>query len=188
MSEAARPRTGWIDLAAGGMLIALVALAGGRSLGLGIEHWGEDVPLGPAEPLPEFDVPLTDGARLVSSELEGHVTLLTFWATWCHACGLQVPSLVELDQEFDDDELRIIGINRDEGRGRPREELVAGYTSERGMDFPQVLDDGRMARAFGVSGIPHMVLIDREGSIRHVHYGVTRKGVLEGQIETLLDE
>jgi len=49
--------------------------------------------------------------------------------------------------------------------------------------------DGKAGAAFGVSDIPHTVIIDREGVVRHVHRGFMpgMEAQLRKEIEILLD-
>jgi cytochrome c biogenesis protein CcmG/thiol:disulfide interchange protein DsbE len=177
-----------VGLAAGVVLVGLVGFTGALGLGLGLDNWELAQPVGPAEPVPEFEVRLTDGTLLRSADLGGQVTMLTFWATWCSACSMQMPTYAALEDRFADRDLRIIGVNRDSMPTEQRERVVADYANSKDIEFPHVLDDGRLAAAFRVSGIPHVVLIDRRGQIRHVHVGQVREKVLVRELDSLLDE
>jgi peroxiredoxin len=176
------------SLAAGLLLVGLVGFTGALGLGLGLDNWELAQPVGPAEPVPEFAIRLTDGTELRSDDLEGQVTMLTFWATWCGACSMQMPTYAALEERFAQTDLHIIGVNRDSLPPGQREQVIADYAFDKDIEFPHALDDGRMATAFRVSGIPHVVLIDRRGRIRHVHVGQVREKVLAREIDSLLDE
>lgn len=177
-----------LSLAAGLVLVGLVGFTGALGLGVGLDNWELAQPVGPAEPVPEFEVRLTDGTRLRNGDLDGQVTMLAFWATWCGACSMQMPTYASLEDRFADRDLRIIGVNRDSLPPLEREQAIAAYASDKDIEFLHALDDGRMATAFRVSGIPHVVLIDRHGQIRHVHVGQIREKVLAREIDDLLDE
>jgi cytochrome c biogenesis protein CcmG/thiol:disulfide interchange protein DsbE len=177
-----------LGLVAGLVLVGLVGFTGALGLGLGLDNWDLSQPVGPAEPVPEFEVRLTDGTTLRSRDLGGEVTMLTFWATWCGACSMQMPTYASLEDRFADSDLRIIGVNRDSLPPGERERVIADYASYKEIEFPHALDDGGMANAFRVSGIPHVVLIDRRGQIRHVHVGQIREKVLVREIDELLAE
>jgi thiol-disulfide isomerase/thioredoxin len=177
-----------LGLVAGLVLVGLVGFTGALGLGIGLDNWELAQPVGPAEPVPEFEVRLTDGSELRNGDLVDQVTMLTFWATWCSACNLQMPTYAALEDRFADSDLRIIGVNRDSLPPGEREQAIADYSSREDIEFPHALDDGRMAAAFRVSGIPHVVLIDRQGQIRHVHVGQIREKVLVREITDLLDE
>ena len=179
-----------LQLGLGALLIALVAISGARDLNIGLHNWDRYTPVGPSDPLPEFAVQLDDGTKLRSSDLQGQVSLLTFWATWCHACGLEMPILAAIDEHYESSgaDLRIYGVNRDSGPLPKRRAAVETYLDEARLDVPQIYDNGQLARAFEVEGIPHMVLVDRRGQIRHVHLGRVSEGKLREEIDALLAE
>ena len=56
------------------------------------------------------------------------------------------------------------------------------------MRIPIALDGGAMARAFGVGPIPHTVVFDAAGKIRHVHQGLVSSNALADEIDALLAE
>ena len=176
------------QMLAGALLLAFTAVVGARDLGIGIDNWDSYGPVGVDDPLPEFQVPLDDGSPLASADLQGQVSMLTFWATWCTACSLEMPTVAAVEERFAGTDLHIYGVNRDEGSGQARTELVEAYLRDKGIGFPQIYDDGRMARAFGVQAIPHMVLVDRRGHVRYVHMGQVGERTLANEIEELLAE
>ncbi len=172
----------------GALVITAALVAGARDLGVGLDNWDSYSPVGPSDPVPEFRVQLSDGATLSSDALTGQVSLLTFWATWCHACGLEMPVLAKIEDHYAGTELRMYGVNRDSGDPREREAAVAAYLGKRELEFAQIYDDGRLAQAFGVEAIPHLVLIDKRGRVRHVHQGRVSERTLRQEIDALLAE
>lgn len=176
------------ELIVGGLVLALVLVAGARDLGVGIENWDSYSPVGPSDPLPEFRAKVSDGSTLTPEALEGQVSLLTFWATWCHACGLEMPVLSAIEERYAGTDLRIYGVNRDSGDPRERKAAVEAYMIDHEIGFAQIYDNGQMAQAFGVEGIPHMVVVDKRGEIRHVHMGRVSERTLRKEIDALLDE
>jgi thiol-disulfide isomerase/thioredoxin len=185
-SDDARPATG--PRIAGALVIALTVVAGARDLELGIRNWDNVGPVGPRDPVPEFRAQVSDGSVLTPAAFEGQVSLLTFWATWCHACGLEMPILSAIEQQYAGTDLRIYGINRDSGDITERKAAVEAYMVDHEIGFPQVYDNGQLARAFKVEAIPHMVIIDKRGEIRHVHIGQVGEGKLTDEIDELLGE
>lgn len=172
----------------GGLVVTLVLLSAGQDLGISVERWDSYSPVGPSDPVPEFRAQVSDGTVLDPAALLGQVSLLTFWATWCHACGLEMPILAELEDVYAGTDLRIYGVNRDSGDMREREAAVAAYLAKRELEFPQIFDHGQLAAAFGVEAIPHLVLVDKRGQIRHVHMGRTSERTLRSEIDALLAE
>jgi cytochrome c biogenesis protein CcmG, thiol:disulfide interchange protein DsbE len=172
----------------GGLVVSLALLSAGQDLGISLSNWDSYSPAGPRDPVPEFRAQVSDGTVLDPAALVDQVSLLTFWATWCHACGLEMPILAELEDAYVGSDLRIYGVNRDSGDPREREAAVAAYLAKRELEFPQIFDNGQLAAAFGVEAIPHMVLIDKRGQIRHVHMGRTSERTLRSEIDALLAE
>lgn len=172
----------------GALVLTIAMVAGVRDLGLGIRNWDEHGPVGPADPVPEFRARVSDGSVLTPAKLEGQVSLLTFWATWCHACGLEMPILSKIEQRYAGSDLHIYGVNRDSGELAERKAATERYMLDHEIGFAQIYDNGQLAQAFKVEAIPHMVLIDKRGQIRHVHMGRVSERTLRKEIDALLAE
>lgn len=133
------------------------------------------------------DFALTDASgRLVAAEyFDGRVILVNFWATWCTPCTEEMPMLRQLQQEYADRGLAVVGIALDEpGRARQfAEDLDIDYTILFGL-----ADAMLVGRQFGNrSGmLPYSVLVDAEGVIRWTRLGAVTRQQLTGQLEPLL--
>lgn len=179
----------WKARVVGGLIVALALVAGARDLGIGLDAFDSYLKVTPGDPLPEFAAKLDDGSPFSPQTLTGEVSLLTFWATWCHACGREMPTIGDIARHYaDTPEVRIYGINRDDGPAQERRRKVEAYLAKRDLEFAQVYDDGRVAQAFGVQQIPYMVLVDRRGQVRHLHLGQVSERTLRSEIDALLDE
>ncbi len=90
--------------------------------------------------------------------------VLEFWATWCAPCIKAVPHLNDLQAKFAGrKDLYFISIS-DEEPGKIRRTL-----QKVDMRSMVAADDGRKTfKAFGVSGIPHTVLIDNKGIVQWI--------------------
>jgi len=167
-------------------VLGLVLAAAGLDVRLASQHWGEMGPLAPGDELPEFRARTLEGEVFHNGTLEGQVSVLTFWATWCGACSREMPVLEELHAEYADRGVVLYGVNTD--RDPDQETLARNYVTERGLDFPTVIDTGRVRQGFRVSMLPHLALVDRNGRLRYVHQGTVGKGTLRREIESLLSE
>ncbi len=122
------------------------------------------------------------GQQLHLSEYRGKVVLLDFWATWCDPCREEIPHFVELQNEYRDRGLQIVGVSMDDGP-----EPVRDFYQRFKMNYPVVMGNATTGELYGgVLGLPIAFLIDRDGRIYSKHIGATDVSVFERDIETLL--
>lgn len=119
-----------------------------------------------------------DGQAHTLAELRGRVVLVRFWTDTCPYCQRTAPALRQLDAEFADRGLVVIGLHHTKPRGDTRTAAqVEASARAWGMDFRIGLDTnwstidawwltGHTRRATSAS-----FLIDRRGKIRLVHPG-----------------
>ena len=65
---------------------------------------------------------------------------------------------------------------------------AAGYAASEGLKLPIAIDNGSMARKFRVGPIPHTVVLDASGTVRHVHLGRVSSSTIADEIEELAAE
>ena len=110
---------------------------------------------------PQFSGSTLDARQLSMTEYRGTVIILTFWASWCLECRVEMPALDRLQREFSSRGLAIIGVN-----ARENKEAVRRYAKELGLTFPLVLDrDGKVNARYGVIGLPTTFLVGRDGRV-----------------------
>jgi thiol-disulfide isomerase/thioredoxin len=119
---------------------------------------------------PDVTLPLLDGGRVKLSQLRGKkAVVLDFWATWCGPCRQAMPSVAEVARAWQGRGVDFYAVNMAEDSNS-----VKTFAKQQGMSVPVAMDtDGSAAQAFGVSGIPHLVVIGRDGTIRSVHTGAS---------------
>lgn len=110
---------------------------------------------------PEFNLKDMNGNEFKLSDLIGTKPLvLDFWATWCAACLNELPKIIELDKKHRD-QINIVGINLDRTY-----ESAQKYTQDRFIQYSNLFDEGgKVARAYGVVGIPSLIIINSQGQI-----------------------
>ena len=130
-------------------------------------------------PFPAFSLPRLNGAGLLSqADLEGQVSLLNVWATWCVACRVEHPYLKQLAQRG----IPLFGINykdNDADAQRWLEELGDPYR------FNIADHDGTLGLDLGVYGAPETYLVDAAGVIRYRHVGVLDQRVWDTVFQPL---
>jgi peroxiredoxin len=147
-------------------------------------------PLTGGDPAPPFEVvPLAGGAPVPSSTLLGKVVLVDFWATWCMPCRQSMPAIERIYRRNKELGFEVLSVNIEPARVARR---AASFAEKMELTFPLYRDQAQSAQAaFGVSAIPHLVLIDRQGKIRLVHVGGLGRddeAELVAAIETLAHE
>lgn len=132
---------------------------------------------------PSWELTDLEGQTVTSSDFDGKVVLVDFWATWCPPCRKGIPEFVELQEEYGDDGLVIVGISLD----RQGASVVKPFADKMNINYPLVMGNQEVVQAFGgIEGIPTAFLINREGEIVDKHVGYTPKSVLKKQIKPLL--
>ena len=119
------------------------------------------------KPAPNFHYTLVEGSPGSIQGLKGKVALVRFWADWCPSCRTEMPLIDRFYLRLKEKGFDVLAINV----GQSREVLVA-FRAEMNLHFPMAQDpEGRLARSYGVRGIPQNFLIDREGIIRGILMG-----------------
>jgi thiol-disulfide isomerase/thioredoxin len=124
-----------------------------------------------------------NGVDVKLASFKGKVILLNFWATWCGPCQEEIPSLVELQQQYGD-QLVILGVSIDDPLSK-----LKPYATKMHMNYPVLVGKDRqdVQDAFGpLFGIPVSVFVDREGKIWKRHSGIASREQFEREIKALL--
>ena len=146
-----------------------------------------------------------NGTPLTAGDLQGKVVLLDFWAVWCGPCINTFPHLREWQEKYGDKGLVVIGLTRyydwdwddelgyaakaasDVGDSEEQEMLkkFAAYYHLKHRFAIQEEGDS-LDEYYGVSGIPHVVVLDKEGKIRMIRVGAGKQNAED--IDKLLAE
>ncbi len=110
---------------------------------------------------PDFTLRDVQGNSVSLRDLRGRVVFLSFWATWCPPCRIEMPSMERLYQRLRDRGLVMLAVDRRETRKQ-----VATFMKDFQLSFPALLDiDGTVSSLYRVSALPTTYLIDRRGKI-----------------------
>jgi len=129
------------------------------------------------------------GDSLSSDQLAGVITVINFWYAGCAPCRVEMPELIELQDQFLRDEVQFIGVNV-----RDTSETALAFARQVKLNFPSVMDakTGSVVLAFtGVvtpQAVPTTLVIDSEGNVSARVLGRIDKGILEELIKTVVSE
>ncbi len=116
---------------------------------------------------PDFVLKSSTGENLRLSEYRGDVVMINFWATWCGPCRQEMPLLDDLYARYGRVGFSLLGVNIDDDARRAMQMI-----DELGVNFPVLFDDTKeVSRLYQVEAMPVTVLVDRSGTVRHVHHG-----------------
>ncbi|NIN67789.1 MAG: redoxin domain-containing protein [Anaerolineae bacterium] len=133
-------------------------------------------------PAPDFTLKLFDGSQLSLSELRGQVVVLNFWASWCPPCRDEAPILESAWQRYGEAGVTVIGVDYQD-----TEAPALRFIEEFGITYPNGPDPrSRIAKAYGVQGVPETFVITQEGEIAKVFIGSPTEEQLTAVLEDLL--
>ena len=151
----------------------------------------------------KFDFTLHDlNGNIVSSTdkiFTGKVILVTLWGTWCPPCISEIPTFIELQEQYRDSGLVIIAISFEaEVQDDLRREQLSIFVDKYNINY-MVLDGGvpknfetALSSVQNVSGFPVEILINKRGKIEIVRNGYGYSEVwaakLKHEIKTLLNK
>jgi peroxiredoxin len=108
----------------------------------------------------------TPSAPLSIAALKGKVAVVDFWAISCGPCRLTSPELAHIQAKYGAQGLSVVGITMDSKAD------AAEFTERKSMGFSVLSDEnGDTTRAYGISAIPTVYVVDKRGIVRDVMVG-----------------
>jgi cytochrome c biogenesis protein CcmG, thiol:disulfide interchange protein DsbE len=134
------------------------------------------------KPVPQFALPPVKGRTLglSSRDLQGEVSLVNVFASWCVACREEHPLFMQMKADGD---VPVHGLNY-----KDSPDDAAGWLDRFGDPYTRTGADisGRVAIDWGVYGVPETFVITKDGRIAHKHIGAVTPQALEETILPLI--
>jgi peroxiredoxin len=109
-----------------------------------------------------------DGERVSLDALRGKPVLLAFWAPWCTICAAESQNL-SWARRIAGDRARVVSV----AASFEDVSQVRAYVREHAVDYPVLLGDEELIRAFRVEAFPTVYVLDAGGRVRRSAVGYT---------------
>lgn len=150
---------------------------------------GEDAPAGlkfnPGDKAPEFTLKDLADKEVTMASLAGKVVLMDFWATWCGPCKQAMPVMQKISDDYKDKGVVVLGVNMGERKADDGKK----YMEKKGYTYTCLLAGDDLAKTYGITGIPTLVIVGKDGVIVKTEVGMANDGgkSLREAIDTALN-
>jgi thiol-disulfide isomerase/thioredoxin len=113
-----------------------------------------------------------EGEEVSFEDYKGKTLLVKFWASWCPHCKNQMPAFSLLHKKYENSpNIKFLPISIDY---KGKKEVERFYAQYHISNLPIYTDDkSELFRAFGLRGVPSILIISPEGAIIE-EYGSVR--------------
>jgi cytochrome c biogenesis protein CcmG/thiol:disulfide interchange protein DsbE len=125
------------------------------------------------EQVSDFDIQMMDGsmAKLSALQNEHKVLVINFWATWCGPCKQEIPHMVELQDQYKDKGVEVVGLTVED----PKDDLlkVRNFYKVMNINYRVGFSSDKMFNTFNGNdpggAIPQTFIFDRKGNmVKHI--------------------
>ncbi len=148
------------------LLFSLAALAEPEMIPVEIFESAKNTKLD--EAATDVEIALRDGGHFRLSEHQGKPVILTFWASWCGPCRLELPALSTWAGEHPDVAVYAVSVDRSRQAAEQFIQRVA-------FNLPVAFDpDATHLGRYGVLSMPTMFLFGPDGKLAWRHTGYSK--------------
>ena len=123
---------------------------------------------------------LLNGQPFDQSTVAGKIVLVDFWATWCGPCIAEIPNVLEQYEKYHSRGFEVVGISLDQER-----DALEKFVTDRKIPWPILFEPSEgsgwqhpLATYYGISGIPTVILIGKDGNVVSLNARGERLGEL----------
>lgn len=130
------------------------------------------------------------GNKVLVSEQKGKLIVISFWASWCGPCRRELPILDQLQEQVSEDILKVVAVNFKESKYAYKQVKSINRIFRRSGITLTNDKAGEIGKSYGVRGIPHLVIIGKNGRVIYQNrgYGAKTADKLESIINKLLQQ
>jgi len=119
------------------------------------------------KPAPNFKLKDFDGNEFTLDDYKGKKVVLNLWASWCPFCIEEMPLFQEVYDEYKDEGLEIVAINRGESL-----EVAKNYAEQLNLTYPLLLNpQDDIAKKYNLRAMPSTYFIDTDGTLLEIKHG-----------------
>ncbi|MEJ0099738.1 MAG: TlpA disulfide reductase family protein [Pseudomonadota bacterium] len=126
-----------------------------------------------------FNFPDTSGKQVSQNDayFKDNVVLAVVTGTWCPNCHDEAQYLVQLDQQYRDQGLRIVALDFEEAEQQGSLDRVHAFVKQYGVKYPYLIAGApsdmweKVPQLVNLNTWPATVFVGRDGTVRAVHSG-----------------
>ena len=139
------------------------------------------------KPAPAFEfAKLSDNEILKLSDYKGKLVLINFWASWCGPCRAEIPTLVKLQEEYQTQNFRVIGVAVESKAD------AQTFLKDKKLNYPNVYTEGKgikeLLKKYGNPDqvLPFSVLLSPKQEVMAIYPGILSKNKMQRVLSRLL--
>ncbi|NQV43227.1 MAG: TlpA family protein disulfide reductase [Candidatus Marinimicrobia bacterium] len=128
------------------------------------------ITLGQDKNLPQVNLKdMKNKTQSLNQLVDGQVTLINFWATYCVPCRKEMKHLNRINKTYATQNVQVIGISIDDSRTVGR---VKSMVKSQKLEYAILLDtEQKLYKNFNTTAMPFSILVDAQGKILWEHTG-----------------